>query len=789
MDSLENISFAGRGRFTTQFASFAVGRYSLEQDWDYVLGDHRLYWRIHHNGRGYLQAAPPGGAYWLWSDENDPCPPWMVYIIDSEKPGDWFTNFWGPRIGPIPFGEPERFECRFSAGKADIRIVNDELDVQTQLGILHALPVAAMRLQVRNSGRRPRKLKLVAVLRPHLISPDSNSWDMPHIYQSTEYRHSANSVRFDMGDPMGRASHRKRLEWSLNRAFDKICLDPGAFVGKGFSVFPESLGSFANWRKCKSSTLYGKGLFAAFSHALELLPDHTWDVEMLLGEKLPGISRSRSIHIGNELQKLGRQKKRVLSQWWISFPDPAFSRYANEYLALQQELVLQRGWPGMLGTRDTAQDFTPAATLYPGRTRAMILRILEAQRQDGSFLRQFSADGRFGKHDERLYVDSGLWVWELVHEYVCSNRDFSLLARKIPFLDSDRKTSVLDHLVRAITYFLEPENIGEHGLCKIREGDWNDSVNRAGQKGIGETVMVSCHLIIILTQFAQLLDFVSDHQGKGNAVIPKGTPSAESLRRSARDLRNRVRKHALNPGGFVNGVYSDIGKWFFSNRDPDGKCRMSIPVNAFALLAGVFTAKETKNLLLRIRNTGRAYGIPLFSPPVIKPMRGLGRIGTGDLRAGLGENGTCYNHGCHGFLGRALAALGDGDFLYEVVQFMFPYDQEKHPVAQAQKAPYAIVNSYLSAPGMEGRGGETFFSGSIATAFRNVYQGMLGVQFLPGGLRITPCFPISWPEISGQVLYCKKPLRIHVKRVKRKLAIRVNGRRIRGSFVPASSLI
>ena len=32
--------------------------------------------------------------------------------------------------------------------------------------------------------------------------------------------------------------------------------------------------------------------------------------------------------------------------------------------------------------------------------------------------------------------------------------------------------------------------------CKIREGDWNDSVNRAGLEGKGESVMVSCQAVL-----------------------------------------------------------------------------------------------------------------------------------------------------------------------------------------------------------------------------------------------------------------------------------------------------
>src|SRR5262249_45630306 len=138
----------------------------------------------------------------------------------------------------------------------------------------------------------------------------------------------------------------------------------------------------------------------------------------------------------DELRHIAELKRHDLTKFSIQTPDPAFTRYVNEHLALQQQLVLYRGWPcNMMGVRDAAQDYTGVVAWYPDEARAMILRILETERSDGWLVRQFSTDGRKGKHDERPYVDSGLWVWELVYEYVCQTRDFSILDEKLPFLD------------------------------------------------------------------------------------------------------------------------------------------------------------------------------------------------------------------------------------------------------------------------------------------------------------------------------------------------------------------
>ena len=96
MTSLEKIELGGRGRFLPDVAGFEVNRYHLDRAWDYILGDSRLYWRLHQNGHGYLQEYPPGGTYWLRSSGTQEPPPWDVIIIPDDDPDCSFTNFRGP---------------------------------------------------------------------------------------------------------------------------------------------------------------------------------------------------------------------------------------------------------------------------------------------------------------------------------------------------------------------------------------------------------------------------------------------------------------------------------------------------------------------------------------------------------------------------------------------------------------------------------------------------------------------------------------------------------------------
>ena len=51
--------------------------------------------------------------------------------------------------------------------------------------------------------------------------------------------------------------------------------------------------------------------------------------------------------------------------------------------------------------------------------------------------------------------------------------------------ESDIKESIYNHCIRAIEKSLD---FGENGLPKIGSGDWNDGMNKIGNKGKGESI-------------------------------------------------------------------------------------------------------------------------------------------------------------------------------------------------------------------------------------------------------------------------------------------------------------
>ncbi|MCL2641546.1 MAG: hypothetical protein FWD53_11920, partial [Phycisphaerales bacterium] len=308
------------------------------------------------------------------------------------------------------------------------------------------------------------------------------------------------------------------------------------------------------------------------------------------------------------------------------------------------------------------------------------------------------------------------------------------------------------HLVRLFEYYLEPENIGEHGLCKIREGDWNDSVNAAGLEGRGESVMVTAHAVYCLELMAELLRVIADCAHRSPAVADGGLWGVRTrFRRATEMFRTNVLEHALNPEGYFNGIFNDNGYWLFSPNDPDGQHRLNSTPNTFAIIAGIVQGTQRDKLFDILKTLKGPFGYRLFYPPVSgnPPIEKMGRIGQGDKVPGHGENGCPYNHGSHGFLARAAWSAGKGELFYDVMRYLLPYDQEAHPVAVTKTAPFAIVNNYLEALGQEGHGGKPFVTGSTPVAARNAFDGFLGFRPNLRYLVIDPVMPASWENSGG----------------------------------------
>lgn len=791
--SLSKVDIRPFGAFAEDDASFTVTAANPPRPWSYIYATPELLLKIAHNGLGYAQVSPPGGILLHKQERHEVVPAFFVWFKESGSSA--FSNFCSP--GVFPDGAPlDSYSCAFHPDHASYHAERNQWTVETAVSIAPNDAAIIMKCSLRNNASVARRIEVIPVWRPHNTMAAMAPWDVPELYQTCRFFNApCNGFAVETRDPGARPDRRvySVLLTDLPAAFAET--DYRRFTGPGGMLRPEALKDSATWPldakrplpldaiNTPEATIGFTPVAAVNSGFLELAPggqlDFTIVLEYVKGHDAAAVKtcveKARTRLAPEFWSETLDFHKAAYRRWTGAFhtdtPDAALNAYLNNWLPWQLNWVslLDRGWPtGMRGTRDCAQDLSGICLLFPGAVRPELLKIFSCQRLDGSFPRQFSTSGPDGLHDQRDYVDSGCWVFELLHDYIRHSGDRAVLDEKVRFLDSVNAITLREHAEKLLAYYLADSNKGPHGLIKIRHGDWNDSINTAGQKGIGESVMVSCQVVFMLKIAADVFPSVS-----------------ESLLLKAGQLRETIRRQALNKAGFLNGIYTDGGQWLFSDGDPDGHRRVNSVVNSWGIIAGIFEKEELPCIVSILKSLKGPCGYRLFHPPLggTTPVNHAGRLGTGDLFPGLAENGTVYNHGSQGFLIRALCSIGEGDFALDVLRHALPYDQGVHPVSVVKAEPYGVLNCYSEIHGKATEGGSPFLSGTISTLFRVVYEGFFGIKTDLEGISVSPSLPSSWKgaKCSASIRGVKLDISFQGDGVAPE--VKVDGKPVEGQFI------
>jgi cellobiose phosphorylase len=184
----------------------------------------------------------------------------------------------------------------------------------------------------------------------------------------------------------------------------------------------------------------------------------------------------------SEFEKLHTEKQKMIQHNHVRTPDEHFNRMVNVWI--KQGASFGAAWCrwGWMGYRDIVQHGLGVAAMNPARTRVILLEAMHHQYQSGFALRGWNPI------DEKSYSDSALWLIFTLTAYLKETGDLALLDEVVPFYDGG-SASVMAHITAALNSL--ESNRGEHGLCLIKFGDWNDSLTAVGRLGRGESVFLS----------------------------------------------------------------------------------------------------------------------------------------------------------------------------------------------------------------------------------------------------------------------------------------------------------
>lgn len=713
------------GKFSKKPGGYRIEKLPEAGNYEYIYKNDEILVKVDQYGIITAQINPPVGEAVFKREEREVGSPVKAYFSDGESV---FNNFDVLRA--------DKLTIDFLPEKSIYRLTFGKTEVVTELFVTEKNKRFVMNVTVKNLGEQLKEYSILKCAFPYLNELLMAPWDKPEWYTRTEYLKDKNAFLTTKYSVAGKKEERRYLTIVSNDETNnrELSLERLTALTKNFSAIPDKVGGVTEdtlyaFKQCVS-TLATVNLKGGESYSFTQVFAVTDDEKNIVENIENSVKYFDSTVQKAEEEKLAGKHAELFSVRTVKTGDPDFDSFVNGFLPLEMYWVssLDRGWPtGMRGVRDAANDFEGMLCYDKQMCKGVIENIFSKQRSDGWYPRQvpFGAGTKF---DLREFVDSACFFTEYVYDYLAYTGDYSILENKYGYYDCETQESGLTHLKKGMDYLLSDDALGVHGLVKMRGGDWLDCLSGAGKKGRGESVMVSCQLVMCLKYLVEILNKV----GQVNEV--------EKYEKAGYRLKNAINKAAFN-GRFYNAVYTDNDTWLFSEKDEDGEERVYVPTNAYAVISGVASGKENE-IFNEIAKLKTSDGYKLFSKPLGgKFIDGIGKMGTGDFQPYFAENGSVYNHGSQCFLIRALAKAGRYEEISDVLGYALPLYADKHSPEKTCSAPYAITNCYHLVPSFYGRSGFSFLTGSVAMIERAVYSWVFGLNFALDNIVITPCVP------------------------------------------------
>ena len=714
------------GYFKESFGAYTITELPKVGLYEYIYKNDEVLLKLDQFGFQTAQINPPVGEALFKREKRELSSPAKIYFDLGNGVTNNFDAYRADKI-KIDF-TPERATYTFDFG---------DITVKSEIFVTASGQKFVLRVSFENRGDKAVDIKVMPCVYPYVNPLLMAPWDKPEWYTRSEYsigeRPVFRATRFSVS---GNKAERKYFTAALSGEFSSFELSSERLTAQtnNFAVIPDSFsGESGNmiytFEQCFSAIgniSLEKGECESVAIAFCCV-DNEEKIDGAVKESCALLTKEGE---AAEMVALKEKYSKLFSKRTVKTPDEDFNRFVNGFLPLELDWVsaLDRGWPtGMRGVRDAANDFAGFFPYDKNLCRDVLTNIFSKQRSDGWYPRQVPF-GNGDKFDLRHFVDSACFFTEFVYDYIAYTDDLTVLTDKFGYYDSDAVESGLEHLTRGVRYLMAEENIGEHGLVKMRGGDWLDCLNAAGIAGRGETVMVSCQLIASIGYLTEILEKM-------------GMPVDKEYQEFSDKLKAAINKYSYCDEGFYRGVFTDAGEWIFSECDPDGEKRVYAPTNSYAVITGVAEGKEAR-VIENIKSLRCDEGYKLFTTPFGKSeVRNIGKMGTGDFQPYFAENGSIYNHGSQCFFLRALACAKDHEAFSDVLNYALPIDSERHAPDVLCSAPYAITNCYQLVPSFRGRAFFSFLTGSVAMIGRAIYSWMMGVQPMLDKINVKPCLP------------------------------------------------
>ena len=409
---------------------------------------------------------------------------------------------------------------------------------------------------------------------------------------------------------------------------------------------------------------------------------------------------------------------------------------------------------GAYGFRDQLQDCLAMLYCNPDIVRNHIIDCAGHQFKEG--------DVQHWWHMPAIGVrthicDDRLWLVYTVCEYISQTGDKTILDEYAPFLEdvaispsdvsvykdtglSGFNATVYEHCIRAITVSVD---LGDNGLVLMRGGDWNDAMDKVGERGIGTSVWCTMFLYHVTERFSAYV---------------KDVDLCDKFRKLCKRLYNAVCR-AYEDDRFLR-AYCDDGRVLGSKSSPS--CSIDILTQSWSVISGIGSTE------MKLTALDTAFGIlcdsenkliKLFDPPFTKS-EGVGYIG--DYPICVRENGGQYTQAAVWYVW-ALYSIGQYERAYELLKWLSP----KERCATEEGVYKYCVEPYVSAADVyggeaAGKGGWTWYTGSASWLYKCIIEKYAGIKMRGDVISFEPKLPAKTEELNVTVLFGGERINIKI---------------------------
>ncbi|WP_269538854.1 GH36-type glycosyl hydrolase domain-containing protein [Cerasicoccus fimbriatus] len=737
------------GYFDDSNREYVITRPNTPRPWSNYIGNANFGGVITNNAAGYTfyrSAAQGKLTRYKFNAHAGELNGRYVYLRDQAN-GDFWSISWMPVKKPLAQFEST---CRHGTGYTCIEStygsIASEVTYFTPAGALYEV----WRITVTNTGKQARHLKVFPCVEPQC------NWSAEDDTKNLQYNQyisvtTGTQNLIDIGSNINMPEdpgHFENKDQARHTFFGLAGAKANAFDAD-LTTFLGTYGTYAAPEavvqgRCSNSTASGDMPAAAFEIELQLAPGESKTFACVFGVGKAEVegrvalqSMASTEQIDAALNTIKTETHQKLQSFEVQTPDAGFNSMLNTwapynclmtfYWSRTASLVYAGERDG-LGFRDTMQDMLGAMAIELDEAQRRIELLLTGQLANGGALpvvKPFAHTPGAMQEPDHYRADDCLWFFNAIPEFVRESGNIDFYKKVLPYADKGNDT-VLAHMRRAMEFNFE--RCGAHGLPCGLHADWNDCL-RLGESG--ESIFVAFQLRFALREYIDICERLSEPEEKEWAT--------EKLK--AYDTA--LAEHAWD-GQWYLRAYRHDGLKFGSQENEEGSIFMN--PQAWAIISGHADDERAAQSMQALRDKlSTEYGVMLCSPPYVKtdPKVALSVL----FNPGMKENAGIFNH-TQGWAVIAEAMLGHGDQAWQYFQASMPASYNDRADLR-EVEPYVVCQSTHSQYSPRfGAGRVSWLSGSATWNYHAATQYILGIRPDYDGLRIAPCLPSHWPEVS-----------------------------------------